>query len=167
MSLGVSTEGRVMSNQTTLSQAKENVGEIAVSFISGLIFGVGLILSGMTQANKVIGFLDILGSWDPTLMFVMGGALGLHFFTYRWVRNRYPKPILVTQWQVPTKVQLTPALFLGTFLFGIGWGLAGLCPGPAFVNLGSGNRHIWVFVVFLLLGQGAFYLLDKAWKINR
>lgn len=136
------------------------------ALISGLIFGVGLVIAGMTQPGKVIGFLDLAGNWDPSLIFVMGGAMGLHLITYRLVRKR-PTPVLVKEWQVPTKTEITKALVIGAFLFGVGWGLAGLCPGPALVSLASFEPKIFVFVVAMFLGQLAFLGLNKKMNINR
>lgn len=92
------------------------------SFIVGLIFALGLGVSGMTQPQKVVGFLDLFGQWDPSLIFVMIGAIAVHFLTYRLIRKRNT-PLLDTQWHVPTKRELTPSLMIGSVLFGVGWGL--------------------------------------------
>ncbi len=108
-----------------------------VSFIVGFIFAVGLGVSGMTQPQKVIGFLDF-SDWDPSLLFVMLGAVGVHLFTYPLIRKR-ASPLIDVKWHVPTRKDITSRLILGAILFGIGWGLGGFCPGPALTSLASGS----------------------------
>lgn len=140
--------------------------ESLAALFSGLIFGVGLIVSGMIYPQKVLNFLDIFGSWDPSLAFVMMGAIGIHFFTYKWARGN-KNPILVKGWNVPTKTQITPSLLIGAVLFGVGWGLVGLCPGPAFVSVFNGNISIFIFLVSLLIGMFIFKLIDRKIHFNR
>ncbi|MCS6838293.1 MAG: YeeE/YedE family protein [Bdellovibrionaceae bacterium] len=140
--------------------------EALAAGIAGLIFGIGLVVAGMTQPHKVIGFLDLFGSWDPTLMFVMGGALGLHLVTYRLVRKRNT-PLLSPQWHVPTKTEITKPLIIGSFLFGVGWGIAGFCPGPAVVSLASLEGKVIAFVIAMFLGQWLFKVVDAKVKFNR
>ncbi len=107
-----------------------------VAFVSGVIFAVGLCLSGMTNPNKVIGFLDIKGAWDPSLAFVMGGAIGVHLYFARWA-SRAKAPLLGGTFQLPTQTGIDRRLLAGASLFGVGWGMAGYCPGPAITSLVS------------------------------
>lgn len=132
----------------------------------GFLFALGLGISGMTQPAKVIGFLDIFGSWDPSLAFVMIGAIGVHFFTYRLIRRR-KQPIFSHQWHVPENRKITPSLAVGSTLFGIGWGLAGYCPGPALVSLATGQLRIYLFVGAMIVGMGLFRVLDARFKFKR
>lgn len=132
----------------------------------GVVFAIGLGLSGMTQPQKVIGFLDLFGNWDPSLIFVMMGAIAVHFITYKLIRKR-SSPLLSADWHVPTKKEITPALLTGSFLFGVGWALAGFCPGPALTSLASFGSKPAVFVVSMLVGMYLFRLVDKKLKLNR
>lgn len=134
------------------------------SFVVGFIFAIGLGISGMTQPQKVVGFLNLFGGWDPSLVFVMGGAIAVHFITYRLIRKR-SSPLLAANWQVPTKTELTPALVIGAVLFGIGWGLGGFCPGPAMTSLMSFESRPVIFVVSMLVGMVLFKAVDKKLKI--
>ncbi|HYX36814.1 MAG TPA: DUF6691 family protein [Oligoflexus sp.] len=136
------------------------------ALIVGFIFALGLGLSGMTQPQKVIGFLDLFGEWDPSLMFVMIGAIGVHMITYRLIRKRN-SPLLATEWKVPTQSRITPALLMGAVLFGIGWGLAGFCPGPAVASLASLSWKPVLFVVSMLLGMLIFRQLDKTLQLEK
>ncbi len=130
------------------------------AFAVGLLFALGLGLSGMTQPSKVVGFLDLFGQWDPSLIFVMVGAISLHAITYRLIRRRN-SPLLAEGWQVPTKKDITPALVIGAILFGVGWGLGGYCPGPAVTSLASFASGPWLFVLSMLAGMLLFRQLDK------
>lgn len=136
------------------------------AFVVGFVFSLGLGLSGMTQPAKVIGFLDIFGNWDPSLIFVMAGAIAVHGLTYRFIRKRN-SPLLVSQWHVPSKTDLTPSLIIGSVLFGIGWGLAGYCPGPVITSLASFDSRPVLFVISMLLGMFIFNLLNKVLKLRR
>ena len=107
------------------------------SFIVGLIFGVGLILAGMTDPSKVIGFLDIAGAWDPSLAFVMGGAIFVGVFAFRYAK-RSTSSVLGEEMRLPTNHAIDKPLVIGSLMFGAGWGLVGFCPGPALTSLGSG-----------------------------
>jgi len=130
-----------------------------VSLVSGLLFAAGLVLGGMTQPLKVIGFLDFTGgSWDPSLAFVMGGALVVYGIAFRLITRR-DKPVLADRFQIPTRRDLPPRLFVGASLFGIGWALAGFCPGPAVVAAGSGMTEAFLF----LPGMAGGMLLFRAW----
>ena len=134
--------------------------------VVGLIFALGLGISGMTQPQKVVGFLDVFGNWDPTLMFVMIGSIAVHFISYRLIKKR-DSPLFSTQWHLPTKTQITPSLVVGSIVFGLGWGLAGYCPGPALVSLGSFQTRPFIFIIGLLGGMLIFKMLDKKLKIVR
>jgi uncharacterized membrane protein YedE/YeeE len=122
-----------------------------VAFGAGALFGVGLAVAGMTKPSKVVGFLDLAGRWDATLMFVMIGAVGVHFLAHRLVTRR-KAPLLASKFELPTRKDLDQRLLLGATLFGIGWGLAGFCPGPAIVTAASGQLTAVVFVGGMLLG---------------
>jgi uncharacterized membrane protein YedE/YeeE len=127
----------------------------------GLVFGVGLGLSGMTQPAKVIAFLDIFGAWDPSLMFVMMGAILVHFVLGRWIRRR-ETPLLAARFHLPTATRVDMPLLAGAAVFGLGWGLGGYCPGPAIVSLGSGAVPAFIFVGAMALGMGLQYAASSA-----
>lgn len=131
-----------------------------IIFISGLIFAVGLGLSGMTQPSKVIGFLDFIGNWDPSLMLVMAGAVGVYFISQRLILRRRAAPMYANKFQLPTRADIDWQLIAGAALFGVGWGLAGFCPGPAIVSLVSGNEFVIAFVVSMAAGMYVFGALD-------
>jgi uncharacterized membrane protein YedE/YeeE len=136
------------------------------ALLVGFIFAMGLGISGMTQPQKVVGFLDLFGNWDPSLMFVMVGAIGVHFITYRLIRKR-GTPLFSRQFQVPENRKITPALMIGAVLFGIGWGLAGFCPGPAVVSLASLSVKPLLFVGSMLVGMVIFRMVDAKLKLQR
>lgn len=125
------------------------------AFGVGLLFALGLGISGMTQVQKVVGFLDIFGAWQPTLIFVMGGAIGVHFIAYRLIMKQ-KSPLFENRWHLPTHKGISPALIVGSLLFGLGWGLGGFCPGPALVSLASFQSRPWIFVVSMLAGMLLF-----------
>lgn len=122
------------------------------SFLCGLVFGLGLLISGMTQPTKVLGFLDVLGRWDPTLAFVMAGALATSAAGYAFAR-RQGRPVFAAEHLWPTRTDIDQPLVLGSVLFGIGWGLVGLCPGPALENLASLSPSVVVFVLAMIAGM--------------
>lgn len=144
------------------AQMKTAIAALAVGFI----FAVGLGISGMTKPSKVVGFLDLFGNWDPSLIFVMAGAIAVHFVTYRVIRKR-ASPLLVPNWQVPTKTELTPALVTGALLFGVGWGLGGFCPGPAMTSLASLQSKPLIFVISMLVGMYLFKFIDGKLKLQK
>ena len=121
------------------------------SYLIGLIFGVGIAISGMANPAKVINFFDIAGIWDPSLAFVMGGALIVTFVGYRFVLKR-PAPLLDTGFHLPTRQDLDARLLGGSATFGVGWGIAGFCPGGALPALGTGVIEVFVFVGAMLAG---------------
>lgn len=136
------------------------------ALIVGFLFALGLGVSGMTQPAKVIGFLDVFGHWDPSLIFVMAGAIIVHFVTYRWIRRR-PSPLYSPHWHVPQKNEITPALVVGAILFGIGWGLAGYCPGPAITSLAAFTPESLLFVISMLGGMLLFRGFDRFAKLRK
>jgi uncharacterized membrane protein YedE/YeeE len=125
---------------------------LLLSLASGAVFGLGLCVSGMTRPEKVLGFLDVGGAWDPTLLCVMGGAVAVHFWAYRWARRR-SAPQLAERFVVPAGTPIDGRLAAGAALFGIGWGLSGYCPGPALVSLAGGGASVAVFVGTMLAGM--------------
>ena len=127
------------------------MAQLVVSFIAGLLFAFGLIVSGMSNPSKVLHFLDVTGNWDPTLAFVMAAALLVTFPAFRFVLKR-SAPLLSDRFYLPTKQQIDVPLITGAAIFGIGWGLAGLCPGPALTALGSGATSAFVFVAAMIAG---------------
>lgn len=131
-----------------------------ISFLSGVIFAIGLGISGMTQPQKVVGFLDIFGNWDPSLMFVMIGAIAVHSISYLTLK-REKKPKFDLEYSIPTKTEITKSLILGSFIFGIGWGISGFCPGPGIVSLFSGNLASLYFVVSMTVGILIYRILVK------
>ena len=123
-----------------------------ITFLAGLIFGLGLIVSGMTNPANIIGFLDIAGDWNPSLAFVMMGGISITFFAFRYIANKkltlFNEPV-----HLPGTTQLSKELVIGSLLFGAGWGLAGFCPGPALVALGTGSKQAGIFVLAMLVGM--------------
>ena len=132
-------------------------------FVIGLIFGMGLIISGMTDPGKVLGFLDVTGLWDPSLALVMGGAVLVGLFAFTIARRR-TTTLLGRPMQLPTARHIDRRLVLGSLAFGAGWGIAGFCPGPAIVSLGAGQAKAFVFVLAMLVGMGAFEWLERRRK---
>lgn len=128
------------------------MGASLAAFACGLVFALGLVLGGMTQPSKVVGFLDVTGAWDPSLALVMGGALGTHALLRRWVMRR-PAPLLDTSFHVPSRSDLDARLLAGAAIFGVGWGLGGFCPGPALVSFGAGTHAAVVVVPAMLAGM--------------
>lgn len=128
------------------------MARIITALVAGLIFGLGLALAGMTDPAKVIGFLDLAGAWNPALAFVMGAGVIVTFIGYRIVLAR-PKPVLDTKFQLPTRTDIDAPLVVGAALFGIGWGLAGYCPGPALSSLIAGNGEIFALVGAMIAGM--------------
>ena len=133
---------------------------ILSAFAAGLVFGIGLILSGMTDPGKVIGFLDLAGSWDPSLAFVMGGAILVGFFAFALAQRR-ARTFLGGALHLPHNRDIDNRLVGGSLLFGIGWGLAGFCPGPALVSLGSGQVKAAIFVAAMLGGMLVYTAADR------
>ncbi|MCR9074149.1 MAG: YeeE/YedE family protein [Alphaproteobacteria bacterium] len=128
------------------------------AYLIGLVFGVGIVVSGMANPAKVLNFFDVAGTWDPSLIFVMGGALAVAALGYRFVLRR-PAPVLAETFQVPTRRDLDVRLIVGAAVFGIGWGIAGFCPGGALPALGTGRVEVAIFVAAVIAGIGAARIL--------
>jgi uncharacterized membrane protein YedE/YeeE len=124
---------------------------VFVAFVCGLVFGAGLLISQMTNPGKVVAFLDITGGWDPSLAFVMAGAIGVFAVLYR-LALRQGAPLLAPKFAVPEKRNLDTSLIVGALIFGAGWGLSGFCPGPAIVSAAFGDSRVWAFVGAMLVG---------------
>ena len=131
------------------------------AFIAGLLFGLGLIVAGMTNPAKILGFLDVTGKWDPSLALVMVGAIAVGLVAFALARRRTVSALGLPT-QLPAVQDIDLRLVAGSLAFGIGWGLAGFCPGPAVVALGAGYLKAAVFVAAMLLGMGAFELISAA-----
>jgi len=124
-------------------------------FLAGLVFAVGLVLGGMTNPQKIVGFLDVAGDWDPSLAFVMAGAIGVHALSYRFTMRR-PKPLLADKFLVPKRSDVDASLVVGALLFGVGWGLVGYCPGPAVVATGAMVSEASILLASIVFGQWLF-----------
>ena len=135
--------------------------QMLVTYLAGVIFGVGLCISGMNRPEKVLGFLDIAGLWDPSLAFVMAGAIGVAFFAFRLAATR-ARAWLGDPMRLPTSTTVDRRLLAGSAIFGLGWGLAGVCPGPGIVDLGFLDPRAAVFVVAMLAGMVAEGLVARA-----
>jgi uncharacterized membrane protein YedE/YeeE len=133
---------------------------IVTAWLAGLVFGIGLIVSGMADPAKVLGFLDLAGAWDPSLALVMGGAIAVGFLPFQWAELR-SRTLLGQPMRLPAKSPITPRLAGGSVAFGIGWGLAGFCPGPALVAVGMGLRPALVFVAAMLVGMAVFEIVER------
>lgn len=131
-----------------------------LAFLLGLLFALGLGIAGMTKPSKIVGFLDLSGAWDPSLLFVMAGAVAVYAVAYRRVIRR-DKPVAATAFVVPTKSTIDPPLVIGAVLFGVGWGLGGFCPGPSLVTLASGSVDAAVFVAAMVVGMLGYSLFEK------
>jgi uncharacterized membrane protein YedE/YeeE len=130
------------------------------ALIAGLVFGLGLILSGMANPAKVLAFLDLAGRWDPSLALVMAGAIAVALPAFAWAKRRKTS-LLGTPLSLPASTTIDARLVGGGLLFGVGWGLAGFCPGPALVALGMGEAKALLFVVAMLAGMGGFELIER------
>ncbi|HBD12777.1 MAG TPA: transporter [Porticoccaceae bacterium] len=129
----------------------KQTGRLGASLLAGIIFGVGMAVSGMTNTQRVQGFLDLAGQWDPTLAFVMGGGLVVAFIGYKFILKN-PAPLFAETFALPTKTDIDKPLLFGAVLFGIGWGLVGYCPGPAIAGLSYGYSATLLFIPMMLLG---------------
>lgn len=130
------------------------------SLASGVLFGFGLAVSGMMNPQRVLGFLDFAGHWDPSLAFVLAGAVGVSSLGY-FVRSRLTRPILSDEFRVPQALRVDRKLLTGALLFGIGWGLVGLCPGPALAALDLGLPRVVVFVAAMLAGMAIYRSAER------
>lgn len=125
-----------------------------IGLLAGSVFGVGLVISGMTNPSKVIGFLDIFGEWDYSLAFVMGGAVLINLLLFRFILSK--KPLLEKSHSLPSKFKIDKRLISGSALFGVGWGLVGICPGPGIVNLVTLNLNAVIFIISMIVGMIIF-----------
>ncbi|MEY4512608.1 MAG: hypothetical protein RLZZ450_4730 [Pseudomonadota bacterium] len=139
---------------------RQSLGQQLAALIAGLTFGAGLVVSGMTQPQKVLGFLDPLGRFDASLIFVMVGAIAVHFFAYRWKKGR-SAPLFGSTFLVPTRRDIDVKLMLGALIFGAGWGLGGYCPGPGIVSLPGGGVAASMFVAAMITGMLATAKLES------
>ncbi|SEO45462.1 DUF6691 family protein [Aquisalimonas asiatica] len=130
------------------------------AFAVGLIFGVGLLVSGMANPEKVLGFLDLAGAWDPSLALVMVGAIGTAFIAFRVAAGRR-ESVFGEPMRLPASNAIDSRLLLGALGFGVGWGMAGFCPGPALVALGAGEAKALAFVASMVAGMGVFELIER------
>lgn len=133
---------------------------VFIALVAGLVFGIGLIVSGMTDPSKVIGFLDLAGSWDPSLAFVMGGAIAVGALAFRFASVRATS-LLGQPMRLPTASSIDRRLVLGGLAFGAGWGLAGYCPGPALASLAGGSSAPLIFVAAMVAGMLLFELFER------
>lgn len=130
------------------------------AFVAGLVFGIGLIIAGMANPAKVLAFLDVAGRWDPSLVVVMAGAIGVGVIAFTIAKKRKAS-MLGLPMQLPGTTHIDARLLIGSTLFGVGWGLAGICPGPALVLLGTGTMKSVIFAVALLMGMALFELIGR------
>ena len=133
----------------------------AIGLVSGIIFSFGLVFSGMTNPEKVIGFLDIFGKWDPSLAFVMGGAVIFNLISFHFILKR-KAPLFEQSFDLPLKVEIDKKLIIGASIFGVGWGLIGICPGPSIVNLVTLNLNSFLFVGSMIIGMFVFKVLNSS-----
>lgn len=133
---------------------------ILTAFFVGLVFGIGLIVSGMTDPAKVLGFLDLAGDWDPSLAFVMAGAILVGLLAFRSAERR-ERSLLGEPMRLPTAARIDRRLLLGALAFGAGWGLAGYCPGPALASLALGGVKPLIFTLAMVAGMGLFELIER------
>ncbi len=128
-----------------------NMGKLISGLLAGLLFGAGLVISGMTNPNKVLNFLDLTGPWDPSLALVMGSAIPVAGLAF-WLAKRRDRPLFDLGFMLPQNTRLDPQLIVGSALFGIGWGLGGYCPGPAIASLSQPSAPLVAFLVAMTLG---------------
>jgi uncharacterized protein len=134
------------------------------AFVCGLIFAAGIAISGMTNPLNIIGFLDMTGTWRPSLVFVMVGAIFVYSISYFLIRKR-SAPVLDKQFHVPTNKHIDNKLITGSMLFGVGWGVSGYCPGPAWTAIGAGAHDAYIFLVFLFAGMWLYKIFEN-YKTN-
>lgn len=144
--------------------SKASKGTLVLTFIAGLLFSVGLSISGMTAPNNVIGFLDFFGNWNPSLLGVLGGAAVTNAILFWLTTGKGKKPIFETKFFIPTSTIITKELVIGSALFGIGWGLGGFCPGPALVSFSSLEPSVLVFIISMMVGMYIYPPLMAAIK---
>lgn len=136
--------------------------QFIVIYLSGVLFAVGLGVAGMTDPGKVMAFLDFTGKWDATLLFVLGAATGTNLLMFRFILKR-PHPLLTEKFLLPTRTDVDRRLVIGAAMFGVGWGMAGYCPGPAIASVATGTSASLVFILMMTVGQRMSYHFD-AWS---
>lgn len=134
--------------------------QILVGLFTGVLFSIGLTISGMVNPRKVIGFLDIFGDWDPALIFVMGGGVTINVLLFKLILKR-KNPLFSKEFMMPKNIDIDKRLIIGAFLFGIGWGIGGVCPGPGLANMFTLNAKALVFVVSMIVGMFGFNLIHE------
>ena len=135
-------------------------------YLIGVLFGIGLIISGMSNPQKILNFLDLAGNWDPSLMFVMAGAILVGLGGFYLVAKR-TEAFFGGALHIPTRRDISKPLVIGSLIFGAGWGIAGFCPGPALTSLGTGNPKAVIFVVAMVAGMALYELADHFWHQPR
>lgn len=140
-----------------------NKRELFTAFAAGLLFSIGLGISGMLMPSKVVGFLNITGAWDPSLAGVMGGGILVAIFAFRY-QKKCAKPLCADGFEVPTRTEITPSLVVGSAMFGVGWGIIGYCPGPAVSSLVTGAQPVVLFVLAMLGGMLVHRLAAPLWR---
>lgn len=136
----------------TAAAPRSRAATIAIAAVAGALFGAGLVISGMTQPARITHFLDPLGGWDPSLAFVMAGAVAVYATSFAWTRRR-ERPWFDARFHLPARTDIDPQLVAGAAIFGIGWGLGGLCPGPSIVAAASGSTSAIAFVIAMAAGM--------------
>lgn len=144
--------------------ARSRAAGLAIAALAGALFGTGLVISGMTQPARIAHFLDPLDGWDPSLAFVMAGAIAVYATCYAWIRRGLDRPWFDLRFHVPTRADIDPPLVAGAAIFGIGWGLGGLCPGPGIVAAASGSASAIGFVLAMAAGT---YVRDRTARLDR
>ena len=142
------------------------MSRLMASLVCGLLFGAGLAIAGMTDPRKIAGFLDVAGTWDPSLMFTMAGALAVTFVAFPLIQRR-GRPLFDDVLHLPTRRDIDPPLVFGSALFGIGWGLGGYCPGPAIASLPINFRSAGLFVAAMIAGMLIKRFLLDTWRVRR
>ncbi|MGF1730004.1 DUF6691 family protein [Photobacterium kasasachensis] len=136
-----------------MKKSSQAIASLFVALVSGVLFGMGMMISGMVDPHRVIGFLDITGAWDPSLMFVMGGALAVFMPIYLLVIKKRSAPVCSERFQLSENRMIDKKLVGGAAMFGLGWGIAGICPGPAVTSISGLNPSMLVFIAAMLLGM--------------
>ena len=131
------------------------------AFLGGAVFGIGLAIAGMNQPSKIIGFFDFFGDYDPSLAFVMGGAILVYAPVYGWAIRTWQHPVWAPSFLLPTREDIDARLVVGSAIFGIGWGLSGYCPGPAFSSVGAGSHEAFTFGAAMVVGVGGYQLFMR------
>jgi len=135
--------------------------QAAASFSCGVVFAIGLSLAGMTQPAKIIGFLDVFGNWDPSLVFVLASAVGVYYLTFQVIIKR-PAPLIAPKFLIPTRSDVDLQSTAGALMFGIGWGIAGLCPGPILTSLATMSLPIFVLLIAMIIGLTIAPLIGRS-----